>query len=124
MLGLEGFLFSSIFNLIGAVTPPSEYDAHMFPEHLFVLACEVLLVLFQVLSSRFLVSIGGVDQHYEEMGVFYILSELFHHFDYILLIGIHALVQTWRVHHSQLYLPLKVERQDLLLHRLGTSGKA
>lgn len=110
MLRLEGFLFSPVFNLVGAITPPRENDAHMLPEHLFVFACEVLLVLFEILSSRFLVSVGGVDEDNEEMGVLNILSEPFHHFDDILLVGIHALVQPWRVHHSQLYLPLKVER--------------
>ena len=124
VLRLKSFLFSPIFNLVGAITPSSEYDAYMFPEHLFIFACEVLLVFFQVLSCRLLVSIGGVDEDYEEMGILYILSEFFHHFYYVFLVGIYALVQTWRVHHSQLYLLLKVERQDLLLHCLGASSKA
>ena len=107
VLRLESFLFSPIFNLVGAITPSSENDAHMFPEHLFVFAREVLLVFFQVLSCRLLVSIGGVDEDYEEMGILYMLSEFFHHFDYVFLVGIDALVQTGCVHHSQLYLLLK-----------------
>ena len=124
MLGLESFLFSPVFDLVGAIAPASEYDADMFPEHFFVFACEILLVFFQVVPGRLLVSVGGVDEDYEEMCVLYILSERFHHFDYVSLIGIYALVQTWCVDYSQVYLRLKVEREDLLLHSLGTSSKA
>ena len=45
VLGFENFLFGSNSDGVGTVAPMGKNDTNMLPEHLFIFAREILLVL-------------------------------------------------------------------------------